>query len=317
MGISDDLLSCFNSCPYVLTEFSWLLYDERGSALFEHISQCPGYYIPRVEQQIFEANAEDIAAQAQGDCKNQLRVVELGAGIADRVATLLNAIAQRQTKPLYYIPVDVSSTALDMTKTTMESCMPGISVIPKTVNYVTEKLELPNFIGRTLVMCIGASIGNFSREEAAMVLEKIRHQLQTGDGILLGIDMFKDPAIILSGYCDKNGLHEKFHGNFLRRLNREFGYNFDVDQFRHQAIWNERESRVELVLESSCSQRVQCNHNIEKNIDFITGDKVHTTNSYKYTYEQIIKLIKDAGLELEKIWNDENKWFSVVLARVP
>ncbi|CAF4536731.1 unnamed protein product [Rotaria socialis] len=263
----------------------------------------------RREQQIFETNAEDIAAQAQGACKNQHQVAQLGAGIADRVAILLNAIAQRQTEPLYYIPVDVSSTALDMTKTTMQSRMPGIFVIPKTVNYVTEKLELPNFIGRTLVMCIGASIDNFSREEAAMMLEKICHQLQAGDEILLGIDMFKDPAIILSGYCDTNGLHDKFHGNFLRRLNREFGYNFDVDQFRHQAIWNERESRVELVLESSCSQRVQCNHNIEKNIDFITGDKVHTPDSYKYTYEQIIKLIKDAGLELEKIWNDENKWF--------
>ncbi|CAF3494983.1 unnamed protein product [Rotaria socialis] len=224
----------------------------------------------RREQQIFETNAEDIAAQAQGACKNQHQVAQLGAGIADRVAILLNAIAQRQTEPLYYIPVNVSSTALDMTKTTMQSRMPGIFVIPKTVNYVTEKLELPNFIGRTLVMCIGASIDNFSREEAAMMLEKICHQLQAGDGILLGIDMFKDPAIILFGYCDTNGLHDKFHGNFLRRLNREFGYNFDVDQFRHQAIWNERESRVELVLESSCSQRVQCNHNIEKNIDFIT-----------------------------------------------
>ncbi|CAF3725719.1 unnamed protein product [Rotaria socialis] len=224
----------------------------------------------RREQQIFETNAEDIAAQAQGACKNQHQVAQLGAGIADRVAILLNAIAQRQTEPLYYIPVNVSSTALDMTKTTMQSRMPGIFVIPKTVNYVTEKLELPNFIGRTLVMCIGASIDNFSREEAAMMFEKICHQLQAGDGILLGIDMFKDPAIILSGYCDTNRLHDKFHGNFLRRLNREFGYNFDVDQFRHQAIWNERESRVELVIESSCSQRVQCNHNIEKNIDFIT-----------------------------------------------
>lgn len=317
MGVNEDILSCFARRPYTLVDFIWLPYDEEGSRLFERITQQDEYYLSRTERRILEANADKIIAQAQGDHNYRLRIIELGAGTANRTDILLSAAIKRQGSPIHYLPVDVSPSALAVAKSTLEHLVPGVCVTPQIANYMTEQLTLPNFAGRTLVAYIGSSIGNVSRTQAATILEHVRRQMQPGDAMLLGVDMYKDPAIILPAYDVAQGMSAGLNLSSLRRLNCEFGYNFKLDQFRHRAVWNKLESRIELYLESLCSQRVQCAHSFKQNIDFDKGDTIHTANSYKYTPEHLKTLLTNAGFELENTWSDEQKWFTVVLARVP
>jgi L-histidine N-alpha-methyltransferase len=316
MVVDEDIQYCLSHRPYSLVDLSWLAYNEEGSRLFELLTEQDDYYVTRTERQILEANADQIIARAKGGHAYQLRIVELGAGTASKTGILLNAIIKQQGPPIHYLPVDVSPTALALAKSTLEHVVPGTYVTPQIANYMTDSLTLPRFDGRTLAVYIGSSIGNFSREQAASVLKLLCQQLQPGDALLLGIDMYKDSAIMLRAYDDTNGISSALGFNFLRRLNSEFGYNFNLDQFRHLAMWNDLESRIELYFESLCAQRVQCIYNLKQNIEFDKGDKIHTLNSYKHTTEQLKTLLTEAGFEMEKTWSDERNWCSMVLGRV-
>jgi len=127
---------------------------------------------------------------------------------------------------------------------------------PSSRNYVTHPLRLDTFDGTTLALYIGTSIGNYSPEEAQLILRNLCGQLQTGDALLLGTDMVKDERALLAAYDDNDGITAAFNLNILHRLNRELGANFDAARFRHRAIWNSIESRIEMHLESAQEQDV-------------------------------------------------------------
>src|SRR5262249_4527656 len=57
-----------------------LFYDQRGSALFEQITELPEYYLTRTELEILRENSREIV-QAAG-CP--VSVIELGAGTATK-----------------------------------------------------------------------------------------------------------------------------------------------------------------------------------------------------------------------------------------
>lgn len=317
MDIADSILSCLTHRPCTLADYSWLLYDVEGSRIFDSVTQHDQYYLTRLERRILEMNADDIIERAAVDKIRRLRIVDLGAGAGVRTSILLAAAVKRQGPNVDYIPIDVSVTALSEAKTSLERLVPGVRVVPQTNNFVTEPLNLPIFDGCTLVLSIGSTISGFTLEEAKNILESVRCQLQPGDALLLGIDAQKDPAIMLNAYNDAKGAPGAFHLNLLRRLNREFGYNFNIDQFRPEIVWNEHEARVEAHLQSVCSQQVQCARREQQDIVFEKGDTIHTINAYKYTNERIHTLLSKARLEMEHIWNDEQKWYIVALCRVP
>ena len=165
------------------------------------------------------------------------------------------------------------------------------------------------------MLYIGSSIGNFEPAESVRVLRRIRHSMRTGDGLLLGADFAKSSKILIPAYDDSQGVTAAFNKNVLTRINRELEANFNLDAFRHVALWNRRCSRMEMHLESTVAQQVFVPL-LDMDIEFAAGERIHTENSYKYTAAMIESILRESGFKLEHSWQDRQKWFGVHLARV-
>lgn len=293
----------------------WLFYDEAGSHLFEQITALPEYYLTRTERGIFAANADEILARAAHS--QRLTLLELGAGTATKTGLLLAAAVRRQSSVLYQ-PVDVSETALEEARENIEANIPGVTVHSQLADYTTEPLTLkrrPNT--RVLALYIGSSIGNFAPRDAHDVLCNLRAQLQPGDSLLLGTDLVKEESTLLAAYNDASGITAAFNRNILVRLNRELGANFRVESFAHKAIWNSRESRIEMHLESTSGQSVHIPANADCSaltIHFAAGETIHTENSYKFTEATVATLLRATGFTPTQTWHDPAALFAVTLA---
>ncbi len=287
-----------------------LLYDNVGSALFEQITDLPEYYLTRTERAIFEDYAGEILAAAGPS----LTLVELGAGTANKTRVLIEELLQRQTRALFY-PIDVSPAALNEAVTQMAVQFPRLRVNPIVADYSGGVPALSRISGRKLVLFIGSSIGNYDPPDAIAMLRRIRRSLRAGDALLLGTDLAKSSKILVPAYDDAQGVTAEFNKNMLARLNRELDADFDLDAFRHLALWNRRCSRMEIYLESMKAQSVFIDA-IDLDVNFAAGERIHTENSYKYTGEMVNTILNEAGFKLEKTWSDPKGWFGVHLARV-
>jgi dimethylhistidine N-methyltransferase len=295
----------------------WLFYDHDGSLLFEQITRLPEYYLTRTEREILSAHASQIIAQAaeqDGTEPGRLRIVELGAGSADKTRLLLKAAVERQGTVLYE-PVDVSASALEAARARIEQEIPGVHVAPRLMDY-THGFDLgPAAPGeRRLVLYIGSSIGNFDPQPAAQLLAGIRAALQPGDALLLGVDLVKNESPLLAAYDDAAGVTARFNLNLLARLNRELGADFDLASFAHRAVWNAAESRMEMHLESLTAQRVRLTL-LDLVVSFSAGERIHTENSYKYAPGRAEAMLAAAGFAAESTWTDARGWFAVCLGR--
>jgi dimethylhistidine N-methyltransferase len=290
----------------------WLFYDAAGSLLFEQITGLPEYYLTRTERSILTAHGGAIIAMATEG--RRLRLVELGAGSADKTRLLLAAAVECQGTVLYE-PVDVSPSALEAAKERIEREIPGVQVAPRVEDY-TQGLELdPAGPGeRRLVLYIGSSIGNFEPPAAERLLQRVRAGLEPGDGLLLGVDLVKDQATLLAAYDDAAGVTAAFNRNLLVRLNRELEGNFDPQAFAHRALWNPAESRIEMHLESRVDQRVRLAA-LDLDVDFAPGESIHTENSYKYARGAPQAMLAEAGFAPVESWTDAQGWFAVCLGR--
>jgi L-histidine N-alpha-methyltransferase len=293
----------------------WMFYDEEGSRLFERITTLPEYYPTRTERAILARNADAIVAEAHSDRSLPLRLVELGAGTASKTCILLEA-ALRFSDDVAYVPVDVCPNALELACQNIACALPEVRIQPIVRNYVTHPLQLEPFDGTTLALYIGTSIGNFSAQEARLILRNLRLQLQTGDALLLGTDMVKNEPTLLAAYDDSEGITAAFNLNILHRLNRELGANFDATRFRHRVLWNSIESRIEMHLESTREQDV-CIEDADLDIHLIPRETIHTENSYKFTDLGIRSLLEGVGFDIGAAWKDSRGWYAITLARLP
>jgi L-histidine N-alpha-methyltransferase len=306
-AVSEGLMSSPKWLP------SWLFYDAAGSQLFNQITELPEYYLTRTERGILAKHADEIIGlAAEGDA---LRIVELGAGSADKTRLLLNAAVDRQDTVIYE-PVDVSASALEEAHERIEREIPGVVVCPRVEDY-TRGLELDaaSFGERRLVLYIGSSIGNFEPEEAGRLLRSVCAALMPGDSMLLGVDLVKDKSTLLAAYDDAAGVTAEFNLNLLTRLNRELGASFDCEAFGHSAVWNASHSRMEMHLVSRKRQRINI-QSLDLNLDFALGETIHTENSYKYRQGQAEALLTATGFTHLATWTDEQARFAVCLARV-
>ncbi|MGH9580326.1 MAG: L-histidine N(alpha)-methyltransferase [Terriglobales bacterium] len=286
-----------------------LFYDAQGSAMFEEITALPEYYLTRTEQQILEDHAGEMLAQAG----KGLSLVELGAGSARKTSVLIRALFQQQSGVLYY-PIDVSPAALHAASGRLRESFPGLALRPIVADYSRDMAALRQVPGRKLVLYIGSSIGNFEPDQATLLLARLRARLGAGDALLLGVDLRKDPSVLLPAYDDAQGVTACFNKNILARINRELGGEFDLELFRHVALWNSEMSRMEIYLESLVRQEVRIRL-LARKFCFAAGERLHTENSYKYTDESARRLLESGGFLLERTWKDAREWFAVHLAR--
>lgn len=287
---------------------SYLLYDERGSELFEAITLLPEYYLTRMEVAILRHCAEGIASLVgTTSC-----VVELGAGTATKTRLLLDALLRRQAY-VRFVPIDVSAAALARARRSIAE--PRISVESWLGRY-EELLACVSRLPRPrLALFLGSSIGNYEPQYARILLSALRAALASDDALVIGMDVRKDPAVLLPAYDDAAGVTASFDKNVLAHLNRLVGTDFEPELFRHVALWNDEQSRVEMYLESTRGHAVTVPPlRVELRLD--ARERIHTENSYKLPLDAQLALLDVAGFTPEAQWVDERGWYAVHLARV-
>jgi L-histidine Nalpha-methyltransferase len=286
------------------------LYDELGSALFEAICRLPWYRIARAESRLLAAHGAEILESIA----SLSTMVELGSGSGDKLRLLLDVAGPRQS-PLDVHLVDVSPSALDVAARAVGS-LDHVAVIPHQAPYETglaEALGHDADRGRTLVLFLGSNIGNFDPPGTAALLDSIRMPLAPGDALLLGADLVKPERDLVAAYDDPLGVTAAFNRNLLVRINRELDGDFNLDRFRHRAVWNSVESRVEMHLVSQSAQWITIRRaDIEFHMQ--QGEPIWTESSYKYTPDRIEEILSAAGFRVAFQWIDPRDLFALTLA---
>lgn len=276
-------------------------YDARGSMLFEEITRLPEYYPTRTEAGILKDHADDMVAEIG---KDEL-LVEFGSGSSLKTEILLDRIGPS----VAYVPVDVSETALADAKARLAQRYPVLDVRPILADF-SRTIALPKDLAsrRKTGFFPGSTIGNLSPHEAEGLLKVFGRALGSGSRLIIGVDLKKDPRILVDAYSDAAGVTAAFNLNLLRRINRELGANFDEQSFRHEAIYNPRKGRIEMHLVSVRDQQIDvCNRSFR----FRANESIHTENSYKYTIEQFREVARASGWQPNRVWTDAKQQFSV------
>lgn len=276
-------------------------YDARGSMLFEEITRLPEYYPTRTEARILKDHADDMVAKIG---KDEL-LVEFGSGSSLKTEILLDRIGPS----VAYMPVDVSETALADAKARLAQRYPALDVRPVLADF-SRTIALPKDLAsrRKTGFFPGSTIGNLSPPEAEGLLKVFGRALGRGSRLIIGVDLKKDPRILVDAYSDAAGVTAAFNLNLLRRINRELGANFDEQGFRHEAIYDPRKGRIEMHLVSLRDQQINvCN----RSFCFRANESIHTENSYKYTIEQFREVACASGWQPNRVWTDAKQQFSV------
>jgi dimethylhistidine N-methyltransferase len=282
-------------------------YDDRGAQLFEEICEVPEYYPTRTEVSILRENAGRMTARLGSKCM----LVEFGSGASVKVRILLDQL----DSPAAYVPIDVAKTQLIETASDLARDYPDLDVLPVCADYMGD-LELPapkRHPDRTAGFFPGSTIGNLEPGEAERFLRRVAGLCGEGGGLLVGVDLKKDRAILEPAYNDASGVTAAFNLNILERINRDLGADFDLGAFRHLAVYNERAGRIEMRL---ISRRKQIVHVGEAEIPFADREAITTEHSYKYSLEDFRRAAKRAAFDVEEVWTDPQNLFSVQLLRV-
>ena len=285
-------------------------YDPLGSALFDAICQLPWYRITRAELRLLESHRDDVHRHLAP----LTTIVELGPGNGDKLKLLL-ASGARDEKPLDVHLVDVSSRALQTAAHTLGS-LPGVRVFPRVAEYDAGLRDLAPQLasaGRTLVLFLGSNIGNFDPRGASAFLRCIRENLSEGDALLLGTDLVKPERELGLAYDDPLGVTAAFNRNLLVRINTELGGNFDVREFRHEAVWNAAGSRMEMFLVARSEQRIRISA-LEMEFTLAAGECIWTESSHKYRPDGVKRMLEAAGFAAVGQWIDDRDKFALTLA---
>jgi L-histidine N-alpha-methyltransferase len=282
-------------------------YDERGSELFEEITQLPEYYLTRAEKLLLEQRISEIVAAVR-PCS----LVELGAGSATKTRLIIDEMLANGCAECY-VPIDVSKDFLEATSVQLRTDYPDIQITP-VISDITEPFTLPPVASPTLVAFLGSTIGNFSREPAIRLLSHVARGMGSSDRFLLGADLRKDPEIINRAYNDSKGVTAAFNLNVLERLNRELGADFPVSDYEHKAFYSSEHHRVEMHLIARTAHKVVIPEIGE--IRFREGESIRTELSYKYDRPTLEDILGAAGLVMEKWTPADDGSFALALARV-
>jgi len=239
-------------------------------------------------------------------------LVELGSGSASKTRLVVEALLRRHGQ-LRFIPVDISRSILEESSLALVGDYDDLEILAVAGEYHDGLDFLNNEEGPPrLILWLGSNVGNFLRPDAVHFLQRLRAAMRLGDQLLAGIDLRKDPAVLIAAYDDAAGVTAAFNRNLLVRINRELGGHFDLDEFQHEARWNEVEGRIEMHLVSQRAQSVMID-DLSLMVDFADGESIHTENSYKYSLSEIKGLAAAAGFTADGQWFDDAQRFSVNL----
>jgi L-histidine N-alpha-methyltransferase len=281
-------------------------YDERGSRLFEEITQLPEYYPTRAERALLEANADAIAGLAKADT-----LVELGAGACEKTRVLLSALHDAGTLTRY-VPFDVSDEFLRSAADTLADEYGGLDIHLVIGDFHHHLAEIPTE-GRRMVAFLGGTIGNLDPAQRARFLFDLNCTMSSDDFLLLGTDLVKDRARLVAAYDDASGITAAFNRNVLHVLNQQLGGDFVPDAFRHVARWNEEAQWIEMRLRAE----IACDVSLADagiSVRFEEGEDLLTEISAKFTPERVEAELFEAGFVVEETYGAEEGEFLLTLA---
>ncbi|MGB0917585.1 MAG: L-histidine N(alpha)-methyltransferase [Flavobacteriales bacterium] len=289
-------------------------YDDEGSRIFQEIMAMPEYYLTDCEMDIMKNRAVEIY-EATG-FKSHFNIIELGAGDGAKTKELLRNLLEIGAD-FTYVPIDISQEAIDLLVESMKADLPNLKMNPQVGDYfeVMDKVEAeedcPN-----LILFLGSNIGNFKPEWAVDLLKHMNEHMRSGDKLLVGFDLMKNPNLIRNAYFDKQGITARFNLNVLARINRELGGNFDLDKFEFYSHYNPDNGDVRSYLVSLDEQEIRIEAT-GKSFHFDKHETIWMELSKKYPLSGIEQLGMDAGFKFEEHFLDSRKYFSDSLYSKP
>ena len=277
-------------------------YDEAGSELFERITELDEYYPTRTEMQIMRRHVAEMARRLGPRC----HLIEYGSGAGVKTRLLLEQLIE----PAAYVPVDMSAEYLRRSAQALAAEFPNVEVTPLCADF-TQIVRVPEprrKASARVVYFPGSTIGNFTPDETVVLLQRAAALCGQRGGMLLGLDLQKDPKVIEAAYNDARGVTADFNLNILVRINRELHADFKIDAFGHRAVYNRRARRVEMYLDS---RREQCVRLADEMFRFRAGEPIRTEYSYKFDPQAFDSLARTAGFTMEEVWTDERQYFAV------
>jgi L-histidine N-alpha-methyltransferase len=300
-----DLCSGLSAKPLSIP--SKYFYDDRGSAIFDEICDLPEYYLTRTELALLERTSAEIARITR-----PAEVLELGSGTARKTRTLLDAVVDERGE-LVYVPVDISSFALEAAAETLESELPAVRVEGVQCDY-TENLDAVRPGRDCLTLFLGSTIGNFDHRQGVDLLTGLRSRFDHPGWFLLGIDLVKPVEVLEAAYNDARGLTEDFNKNILHVVNREAGGDFDPADFDHHAFFNHEHSQIEMHLVAKRPVEALL-ADLDLGVSLDRGEAIRTEISRKFTRDSAQELLAEAGFEPEHWFPSDDHSFALALAR--
>lgn len=281
-------------------------YDDRGSRLFDEITELEEYYPTRSEMNILETRCSDISHFIGPGAT----VVELGGGNGTKGSKILNCL----DKPASYVLVDISRDSLEMAVQLLKSEHGKVNVRAVWADYTdTEVMQSLDFQGRKSIVFLGSTIGNMEPENARNFLLTCRNLLTEGEGMTIGVDLKKDRHILERAYNDSKGVTAEFNLNLINRINQEFGTQLKISDFAHLSFYDEEKGRIEMHLKSLRDQEFNLNG---VNISLKKDETIHTENSYKYSIEEFTGLLQEIGFSQVVNWTDSGNNYALFSARI-
>jgi len=303
--VERDVRRGLTSTPKTLP--SKYFYDERGSRLFQKITELPEYYLARAETEILRREASRIARITAFE-----ELVELGSGFAEKTMLLIDA-GLRTGRLSRFVPFDVAQEAAEVSARRLALRHPDLEIHVVVGDFEKHLDQIPDQ-GRRLIALLGSTIGNFPEERAVALLSRIKGLMHHGDWLLLGTDLVKDKRVLEAAYNDSQGITAKFNRNILNVINERVDGDFDTKAFEHVAEYNEARSRIESSLRARWAQSVTLGE-LGLEVEFERGETLRTEISCKYTRASLERLLSGAGLRLERWFLDEGRTFALSLSR--
>lgn len=289
------------------------IYDEEGGALFQKIMELPEYYLTRCEKEILEEHKNKICSYFYRD-GGVFNLVELGAGDGTKTEILLRNLITLGVS-FRYMPVDISSNALEGLKGRLKDEMPSLKVRPWEGTYFEMLGQIEEFSDtRKVILFLGSNLGNMMHPEARSFLQGLSKAMAPDDYLFIGFDLKKHPQKILDAYNDPKGVTAAFNKNILRRINRELEADFAPEKFLHWETYNPESGSARSYLVATEAMRVRVKA-LGLNIDFKPWESIQTELSQKYDDEIVAWLASGAGLEVVDSFSDPEGYFRDYLFR--
>jgi len=283
-------------------------YDKKGDGLFVEIMNLPEYYLTRSELDIFKNKTGELIAALDLKPKVYFELIELGAGDGLKTKELLKCL-DSQKYNFDYLPIDISPNALRNLKESLHTEIPNLSVKTKQGDYFKVLDCLKKSQQPKVILFLGSTIGNMTDEQSAAFMRELGTNLNAGDKLLLGVDLIKPKEIVLPAYNDSKGITAAFNLNLLDRINHELAGNFNLNQFKHQPEYDEKEGIADSFIISTANQTVEIK-TLGASFNFTKGEKIHTEISRKYNDKLIQEMIANTGFSLDFKIMDSNAYFA-------